>query len=341
MATEFLQVLWFVLIAFLWIMFFFLEGFDFGVGMLLPFFSKKDEERRALINTIGPHWDANEVWLITAGGATFAAFPHWYATLFSGFYLALFLLLLGLILRGVAFEFRSKDTNPRWRNLWDWCIFIGSFVPALLFGVAFANLARGVPIDENMMYTGNLLSLLNPYGLLSGLALVSIFLLLGANFLSLKLEDELFDRARTFADKLGWVALVMVFAFMVSTYVYTDLYTRLGIASIFVPLAAVIAILLSRYFLARNREGWAFASAGITIILMPVTFFMVMFPRVMVSSTNPAYSLTIYNASSTPYTLSLMTIVALILVPIVLVYQIWSYRIFRQRVKAEPKSLTY
>ena len=156
MSTEFLQILWFVLIAFLWIMFFFLEGFDFGVGMLLPFFSKKDEDRRAVINTIGPHWDANEVWLITAGGATFAAFPNWYATLFSGFYLALFVILLGLILRGVAFEFRSKDAHPRWRNLWDWCIFIGSFLPPLLFGVAFANMVKGVPIDENMMYTGQL-----------------------------------------------------------------------------------------------------------------------------------------------------------------------------------------
>jgi cytochrome d ubiquinol oxidase subunit II len=341
MSTEFLQILWFVLIAFLWIMFFFLEGFDFGVGMLLPFFSKKDEDRRAVINTIGPHWDANEVWLITAGGATFAAFPNWYATLFSGFYLALFVILLGLILRGVAFEFRSKDAHPRWRNLWDWCIFIGSFLPPLLFGVAFANMVKGVPIDENMMYTGSLLTLLNPYGLLSGLAFVAIFLLHGANFLSLKLENEQVDRARNFADKLGWLALVMISVFMISTYVYTDVYIRLGIASIIVPLAGVIAVALSKNFMAQKREGWAFVSAATTIILTSVTFFMILFPRVMVSSTNPAFSLTIYNASSTPYTLSVMTIVALIFVPIVLAYQIWSYRIFRQRVKAEPKSLTY
>src|SRR5512143_3597276 len=156
-----LNTLWFVLIAVLWIGFFFLEGFDLGVGMLMPFLGKKDDERRAIINTIGPHWDGNEVWLLTAGGATFAAFPQWYATMFSGFYLALFLLLLALIVRGVAFEFRSKDTNPRWRGLWDWCIFVGSLLPALLLGVAFANLAKGVPINADMQYTGSLLTLLN------------------------------------------------------------------------------------------------------------------------------------------------------------------------------------
>src|SRR5512144_954 len=168
MSYEFLQTLWFILIAVLWIGFYFLEGFDFGVGMLLPFLGKKDNERRAIINTIGSVWDGNEVWLLTAGGATFAAFPNWYATMFSGFYLALFLLLLALIVRGVAFEFRSKDANPRWRSLWDWCIFVGSFLPALLLGVAFANLAKGVPIDANMHYTGDLSTLLNWYGLLGG-----------------------------------------------------------------------------------------------------------------------------------------------------------------------------
>ncbi len=341
MSAEFLQTLWFILIAVLWIGFFFLEGFDFGVGMLLLFLGKKDEERRAIINTIGPHWDGNEVWLVTAGGATFAAFPHWYATLFSGFYPALFLLLLGLILRGVAFEFRSKDANPRWRSLWDGCIFVGSLLPALLLGVAFANLARGVPIDANMMYTGNLLTLLNFYGLLGGLAIVTIFLLHGANFLSLKLAGDLQERARGFARTLWPVALVLTIALVSATYIFTDLYTRRGIASGIITLGAAIALLLSGYFIGQRREGWAFLMAGVTIVLTPIIFFVTMFPRVMISSTHPDYSLTIYNASSSPYTLKVMTIVALIFVPIVLAYQIWSYWVFRQRVKADPKSLTY
>ncbi|MGB8983920.1 MAG: cytochrome d ubiquinol oxidase subunit II, partial [Anaerolineales bacterium] len=194
MSYEFLQTLWFILIAVLWIGFFFLEGFDFGVGMLLPFVGKKDVERRAIINTIGPVWDGNEVWLLTAGGATFAAFPHWYATMFSGFYLALFLLLVGLIVRGISFEYRSKDADRGWRNRFDWMIAVGSFVASFLLGAAFANLARGVPIDENMMFTGNLFTLLNPYGLIGGLTMVTVFLLHGANFLGLKLEGELRER---------------------------------------------------------------------------------------------------------------------------------------------------
>src|SRR3972149_4941921 len=205
MSYEFLQILWFILIAVLWIGFCFLEGFDFGVGMLLPFLGKKDEERRAIINSIGSVWDGNEVWLLTAGGATFAAFPHWYATMFSGFYLALFLLLVGLIIRGISFEYRSKDPNPKWRNTFDWMIAIGSFLCALLLGTAFANLARGVPIDANKMFTGNLFTLLNPYGLLGRVTTVSIFLLHGANFLGLKLEGKLRERVNDFAKKM-WIA---------------------------------------------------------------------------------------------------------------------------------------
>ena len=194
MSYEFLQILWFILIGVLWVGFYFLEGFDFGVGMLLPFLGKKDEERRAIINTIGSVWDGNEVWLLTAGGATFATFPQWYTTMFNGFYLALFLLLVGLIIRGISFEYRSKDANPAWRNRFDWMIAIGSFLVSLLLGTAFANLAEGVPIDAKMMYTGNLFTLLNPYGLLGGLTTVSIFLVHGANLLSLKLEGDLRER---------------------------------------------------------------------------------------------------------------------------------------------------
>ncbi len=341
MSTEALQTLWFILIAILWIGFFFLEGFDFGVGMLAPFLGKKDVERRAIINTIGPHWDGNEVWLILAGGATFAAFPDWYATLFSGFYVALFLLLLGLILRGVAFEFRSKDAHPAWRSLWDGCIFVGSLLPALLLGVAFANLARGVPIDATKTYTGNLLTLLNPYALLGGLAFVAVFLLHGANFLSLKLTDDLHERARKLARRLWLVALVLVVALMAATFAATDLYSRRGLVSVLIPLAAIVTLLLAGYATTKVREGWAFVLTGLTIVLILGTVFVTMFPRVMISSTDPDYSLTIYNASSTPYTLQIMSIVALIFVPVVLAYQIWSYWVFRQRVKAEPKSLTY
>jgi cytochrome d ubiquinol oxidase subunit II len=341
MSTEFLQTLWFILIAILWIGFFFLEGFDFGVGMLMPFLGKKDVERRAIINTIGPHWDGNEVWLILAGGATFAAFPDWYATLFSGFYLALFLLLLGLILRGVAFEFRSKDAHPAWRRLWDGCILVGSLVPALLLGVAFANLAKGVPIDANKTYTGNLLTLLNPYGLLGGLATIVLFMLHGANFLSLKLGDELRERAHDLARKLWPAAVVFVVALLITTFLYTDAYARLGIASILVPVVAAAALLVSRILIDRKREGWAFGLVGLTVALLPITCFLIMFPRVMISSTHPGYNLTIYNASSSPYTLKVMSIVALIFVPIVLAYQGWSYWVFRQRVKVDPESLTY
>src|SRR5512135_3092695 len=226
---QLLQILWFILIAVLWIGFFFLEGFDFGVGMLLPFLGKKDEERRAIINTIGSVWDGNEVWLLTAGGATFAAFPHWYATMFSGFYLALFLLLVGLILRGISFEYRSKDSNPKWRSRFDWMIAIGSFLASFLLGAAFANLARGVPINEKMMYTGNLFTLLNPYGLIGGLATTSVFVLHGANFLGLKLDGELRGRVYKLSKKIYIAAVIITTVLLVATYFYTDIASKLGI----------------------------------------------------------------------------------------------------------------
>jgi cytochrome d ubiquinol oxidase subunit II len=341
MSYEVLQIVWFILIAILWIGFFFLEGFDFGVGMLMPFLSKDDTERRAIINTIGPHWDGNEVWLLTAGGATFAAFPHWYATLFSGFYPALFLLLLALIVRGVAFEFRSKDANPKWRSLWDWCIFFGSLLPALLLGVAFANLARGVPIDANMHYTGTFWTLLNPYGLLGGLGTIGIFLLHGAIFLDLKSTGAIRERAHNFARKFWIVQVLLTLALLVSTYFFTDILGRLGVNPGIVPITGFVTILLTGTFLKRKMIGWAFAMTGVTIALTLTTAFMIMFPRVMISTLNPEWSLTIYNASSSPYTLQVMTIVALIFVPVVLAYQGWTYWVFRKRVSADPKTLTY
>ena len=340
MSYEFLQTLWFILIAVLWVGFFFLEGFDFGVGMLLPFLGKKDEERRAIINSIGSVWDGNEVWLLTAGGATFAAFPHWYATMFSGFYLALFLLLVGLILRGISFEYRSKDSHPAWRNRFDWMIAIGSFLSALLLGAAFANLARGVPINEDMMFTGNLFTLLNPYGLLGGLTTVSIFLLHGANFLGLKLEGILRERVNVFAKKLWTVTTVLYVAFGIFTYA-AGFWARGIVNPGIVPITAVVTLLVARYFINQKMEGWSFIMVALNIVLTQVTFFSMTFPNVMLSTTNPAYSLTIYNASSSQYTLTVMSIVALIFVPIVLAYQGWTYYMFRKRISTDKKELVY
>ncbi len=341
MSYEFLQILWFILIAVLWIGFFFLEGFDFGVGMLLPFLGKKDEERRAIINSIGSTWDGNEVWLLTAGGAMFAAFPHWYATMFSGFYLALFLLLVGLIIRGISFEYRSKDSNPKWRHTFDWMIAVGSFMSALLLGTAFANLARGVPINADMMYTGNLFTLLNPFGLLGGLTMVTVFLLYGATFLTLKLEGDLRERACELSKKLYVVAAVVVVLLAVFTYTATDITSKVGVNPGFIPLASVLVIVVAIFFINRKMEGWAFVTIALHIVLTQVAFFTLMFPRVMISSTNPAFSLTIYNVSSSHYTLTVMSIIALIFIPIVLVYQGWTYYMFRKRISTDKKTLVY
>jgi cytochrome d ubiquinol oxidase subunit II len=346
MSYEFLQTLWFILIAVLWIGFYFLEGFDFGVGMLLPFLGKKDEERRAIINAIGSTWDGNEVWLLTAGGATFAAFPNWYATMFSGFYLPLFLLLIGLILRGISLEYRSKDASPAYRNRFDWMIAIGSFMVALLLGTAFANLAKGVPIDANMNYVSpngimTTIGLLNPYGLIGALTTVAVFLLHGANFLTLKLDGELRERARAFAKKLYIFAAVMVVLLAAGTYIYTDVLTKIGVNPGIIPIVSALALLGSIYFINRKMEGWAFITVSLHIVLTQVAFFTLMFPRVMISSLNPDWSLTIYNASSSQYTLTVMSVIALIFVPIVLAYQGWTYYMFRKRITTDKKTLVY
>jgi cytochrome bd ubiquinol oxidase subunit II len=330
-----LNTLWFILIGVLFTGFFFLEGFDYGVGILMPFLGKTDEERRVIINTIGPVWDANEVWLLTAGGAMFAAFPNWYATLFSGFYLALLLMLVALIVRGVAFEFRSKDKHPRWRALWDWCIFGGSAVPALLWGVAMANIVRGVPINADMQYVGGFFNLLNPYALLGGLAGLGIFMLNGAIFLSLRTDGDLQARVETLSSRLWPIVLVVGAATVVATYFATDIFQRLGLNPGVSAIGAGIAFLLAGWFLRQKRAGWAFAMVGLTIALTIVTMFRGLFPRVMISSLNPAWSLTVTNASSSPYTLKVMTIVALIFVPIVLIYQGWNYYVFRARVSGK------
>ncbi len=336
-----LNILWFILIAVLYTGFFFLEGFDFGVGMLLPMIARKDVERRAVINTIGPHWDGNEVWLITAGGATFAAFPHWYATMFSGFYLGMFLLLLALIVRGVAFEFRSKIINPQWRYGWDWGIAVASFAAAFLLGVVFTNLVRGVPIDGAMQYTGTFLTLLNPVSLLGGVAFVFIFIFHGANFLSLKLTEGMRVRAQNAAKRNFTAALVFAVGLFAALYFTGSAFSSKGLFTLVLPLLAVAALILSRYLVGKKREGWAFILTGLAVVLTAAAFFTALFPNVMISSTGAANNLTIYNASSSPYTLKVMSIVAAVMVPVVLAYQIWTYWVFRKRIKADPKSLTY
>ncbi len=329
-----LNIIWFILVGVLFTGFFFLEGFDYGVGMLLPFIGKNDIERRMVINTIGPVWDGNEVWMITAGGALFAAFPHVYATLFSGFYLALFLMLLALILRGVAFEFRSKDENPVWRSCWDWCIFIGSAVPALLWGVAVSNLIKGVPINEKMQYVGTFFDLLNPYTLVGGVAFLLVFLFHGALFLSLKLEEgPLVTRVIAAARRIGVLTAVVFLSWVVLGYLNTDLFqSTLAAAALWGAVAVFLVGYIGSWV---DRPGIGFVASGGAIILTTLAVFAGLFPRLMVSSLNPNWSLTIYNASSTPYTLSLMTWAAALMVPIVLIYQGWSYWIFRKRVTAK------
>ncbi len=334
-----LNSLWFILIGVLFTGFFVLEGFDYGVGILHPFLAKNDEERRVMFNTIGPWWDGNEVWLLTAGGAMFAAFPNWYATLFSGFYLALFLMLLALIVRAVSFEYRSKERHTKWRALWDWCFFFGSAVPALLWGVAMANIVKGVPIDADMNYVGGFFNLLNPYALIGGLASLGIFTLQGAVFLSLRTEGELRQRAEGITKKLWPVVLVLGALVVIASYVL-GIFNKLGINPGLSAIGAGVAFLAGGWFIWQRRFGWAFAMNILTIALTVVTQFRAMYPNVLPSSLNPAWSLTIFNASSTPYTLRVMTIVALIFVPVVLVYQAWNYYVFRHRVTGKGK-LTY
>ncbi len=329
------NTLWFTLVGVLFTGFFILEGFDYGVGILLPFLGRTDTERRRIINTIGPVWDGNEVWVLTAGGAIFAAFPHWYATLFSGFYLALFLMLAALIVRAVAFEYRSKDRNPAWRSAWDWLIFVGSAVPALLWGVALGNLLKGVPIDASKTYVGGFFNLLNPYALVTGLATLAAFTTHGAIFLHLKSTDPVKARALGAIRLAGPAATALIGLLVVATYFWTDAFTRLGINPGLVPILAVLAMLGAGAFVRGQRMGWAFTMTCLALALFTLTIFMALYPRVMVSSLNPEWSLTIYNASSSPYTLKVMSVVALVFVPIVLIYQGWTYWVFRHRVGAD------
>ncbi|HSE55830.1 MAG TPA: cytochrome d ubiquinol oxidase subunit II [Nocardioidaceae bacterium] len=321
-----LTTVWFSLIAVLWIGYFVLEGFDFGVGMLLPVLSRDDTERRVVINTIGPVWDGNEVWVLVAGGATFAAFPEWYATLFSGFYLPLLLILVALIVRGLAFEYRAKRDEPAWKARWDKAIFFGSLVPAVLWGVAFANIVRGVPIDADKEYVGSTLTLLNPYALLGGLTTLGLFLTHGALFLALKTDGDIRHRARALALVVGLPTAGVAVAFLAWTQLVSG-----GLWSSAAFLAAGLALVGGLYAAWRTREGWAFVGTFAAIGLAVAGLFLSLFPNVMPSTIDAAYSLTTTNASATDYTLTIMTWVAVLFTPIVLIYQGWTYWVFRKR----------
>ena len=326
-----LTTVWFCLIAVLWVGYFVLEGFDFGVGMLLPVLGRDDRERRVIINTIGPVWDGNEVWVIVAGGATFAAFPEWYATLFSGFYLPLLVILAALIARGVAFEYRGKRDEPEWRARWDRAIFWGSLVPAVLWGVAFGNIVRGVPIDADHEYAGSLLDLLNPYALLGGLTTAGLFLTHGAVFLALKTRGDIRERANALAARIGLAAAAAAVGFLGWTVAAYANRIEAG----FVAAAAAGALVGGLAANRAGREGWAFLGSAFAIGLAVIALFTGLFPDVMPSSTNEAYGLTVHNAASTPYTLEIMTWIAVFFTPIVLCYQAWTYWVFRRRIGVE------
>lgn len=346
MSHETLQIIWFVLIAVLWTGYLVLEGFDFGVGMLLPFLSKDERERRVAINTIGPLWDGNEVWLLTAGGATFAAFPEWYATLFSGAYLALLLILLALIARIVSFEWRGKITTPAWQRTYYWGLVLGSWIPAVLWGVTFGNLVAGLRIEpvtttisnvdgevtrETLQYTGTFWDLLtngNGFALWTGAFTAVVFLAHGAIFLSLKTTGDLQVRSAKAASRLSVAALGVgaVWAIWLQLAYSDKLWTW------FPLVVAALGLAASTWFTRARSEGRAFAASAVAIVAAVVLIFGALFPNVIPSNVDPAYSLTIHNASSSEYTLTMLSWVALVMMPIVLAYQAWSYWVFRKRI---------
>lgn len=328
-----LSTVWFVLIAVLWSGYFVLEGFDFGVGALFPVLGRDrggldgQTRRRVMLSTIGPVWDGNEVWLITAGGAMFAAFPHWYATMFSGFYIPLFLILVALIVRALGFDYRGKIDDPVWRRRWDRCIFWGSVVPAVLWGVLFTNIVRGVPINDEMEYTGGFLDLFNPVALLGGLMMLGLFVTHGAMFLALKTDGAVRADARTVAVRSGLMSIVLAAAWLGILQAHTG-----SLSSYILAGAAALFLIVSVPLARRGFEGLAFTGTLATIALAVASLFVAIFPDVMPSSSHPAYSLTVHNASSTDYTLTVMSWIAAIFIPVVLLYTAFTYWTFRRRV---------
>ncbi len=332
----FFQVIWFILWGVLWGVYFMLDGFDFGASILQPFIAESESEKRLVINSIGPVWDGNEVWLITAGGATFAAFPGTYAMMFSWLYTPLFLILLALILRGVSLEFRGKSDNPVWKKGWDLAMVTGSFIPALLFGVAFGNIFQGLPVDA-AGYHGNLLTLLNPYGILTGLLFVSIFLMHGALWLAFRTTGAIKIKTVGLSKKLWISTTVLAVSFLIYTAFATKLYTNyFGMPYLLpIPLLAVASLLVAGLFILKENVFPAFIFSCLTIVMVTFTGVAGLYPNLIPSSIDPAYSLTIFNSSSSIYTLKIMTVVALMFVPVVLAYQFWTYRIFSYQMSAD------
>jgi cytochrome d ubiquinol oxidase subunit II len=322
-----LHDIWFAVIAVLWTGYFFLEGFDFGVGVLTRLLARDRRERRVLINTIGPVWDGNEVWLLSAAGGTFAAFPDWYATLFSGFYLPLLLVLVCLIVRGVAFEYRAKRTEKSWQDRWEWALFVTSLLPAFLWGVVFANIVRGVPIGADKDYAGGLADLFGPYALLGGLVTLTLFTFHGAVFTALKTTGDIRPRARRLATRLGAATAALAALFLAWTQLDSG-----DAGSLAASVTAVVALLAAVAVNAAGREGWAFALSGVTIVATVAALFLALFPDVMPSSLDPRWSLTARNAASSPYTLEIMTWCAALATPLVMLYQGWTYWVFRKRI---------
>jgi cytochrome bd ubiquinol oxidase subunit II len=328
-----LHTIWFVIITVLWIGFFVLEGFDFGVGMLHRFVGKTEIERRVCINTIGPWWDGNEVWLIVAGASLFAAFPAWYATMFSALYLALLLVLVALFGRGVSFEFRGKRDDRRWLDGWSWALTIGSLLVPLLLGVGIGDLLHGLPINSQHNFTGDFFSLLTGYGLMTGVTMVVLSLLHGATFLALRTTGEVRDRAHATARSIGLVAVIVNLAWCIWTLVVIGGGTVPQPTQIF----GVIAVVFAWRLATTNNDGWAFVASGFGIAAAIGQIFIALYPNVMVSSTNHAYNLTVSNAAAGHYGLVVMTVVAVLFFPIVLLYQGWSFHVFRRRV-ATPEA---
>jgi cytochrome d ubiquinol oxidase subunit II len=331
-----LQTLWFVLIAVLWSGYFLLEGFDFGVGMLLPFLPRDERERGEMLETIGPVWDGNEVWLVTAGGATFAAFPVWYGTMFSGFYIALLLVLFFLIVRVLSFEWRDKGDSPRWRATWKWANAVGSFGASLIWGVALSNLLYGVPINSSGDFSGTFWDLFSVYTVLGGLTVVLLFAFHGASYLTLRTTGDLCNRAAATARRLSVVAAVAAAGFLSWTVaVAVDRNDKSVFPPILPAALGIAAVALAVLFAYRRHSGWAFAMTAAAAVLWVATIFTSLYPRVMVSSSGFGNSLTIDNASSAHYTLAVMSVVAAIFLPVILLYQGWTYRVFRARVGGE------
>jgi cytochrome d ubiquinol oxidase subunit II len=334
-----LQILWFILIGILLTGFFFLEGFDYGVGILLPFLGKNDTERRMIINAIGPFWDGNEVWLIAAGGAMFAAFPGWYATLFSGFYPEVFLVLFALILRGAAFEFRSQRDSLRWRAFWDWIIFVGSVLPGFFWGLIIGNLMQGVPINALGHYAGTFLTPFNPFALFVGLTFDIFFLLHGAIFLSLRETGALVQRAQRVATHVWFVNLLMIALVVITGFTATNVFKEVLLNMRIVPLdyLLVAALVAQLWLTIRGRSGWAFAMSFSVVLLAAAIVLLCLFPNVMVSSLTTAWNLTIRNASTNSYSMVVISWIGLTILPFVIFYQAWNYWVFRKRI--EPHAI--